>query len=174
MRGPTTTPASIACFSPKTGPPMSRTVVKPRISVSVASSPAMRLLKPTSPLIDCAGVGRTSIACQWASISPGISVRPPPAIRVAPSAAIGAVEIVAIRLPRTSTLDGSRERRAPAVEDAHVLEEDVLRASPAPDRASITTAARVHWKPRGIGNAPLGSQRPPSILRWRWAIACGP
>ena len=86
---------------------MSRTVVKPRISVSVASSPATRLLKPTSPLIDCAGVGRTSIACQWASISPGISVRPPPSIRVAPSAAIGSVEIAAMTFPWTSTFDGA-------------------------------------------------------------------
>jgi hypothetical protein len=34
------TPESIAVFSPNTGPPTSRTVVKPRISVSVASTPA--------------------------------------------------------------------------------------------------------------------------------------
>ena len=44
MRGPATTPSSIACLSPNAGPPMSRTVVKPRISVSVASAPATRLL----------------------------------------------------------------------------------------------------------------------------------
>ena len=108
MRGPATTPASIACFSPKTGPPMSRTVVKPRIRVSVASAPAMRLLKPMSPWIDSAGVGRTSIACQWASMSPGISVPPAPSITVAPgSAAIVSGLIRSISRSRTSTLTGA-------------------------------------------------------------------
>lgn len=34
----------MACFSPNEGPPMSRTVVKPRISVAVASLAASRLL----------------------------------------------------------------------------------------------------------------------------------
>jgi hypothetical protein len=44
MRGPGTIPSSIACFRPNIGPPTSRTVVKPRISVSVASAPAAILL----------------------------------------------------------------------------------------------------------------------------------
>ena len=48
------------------------------------------------------------MACQWLSIRPGISVRPPPAITVAPaSAAIGAVEMRSMTLPRTSTLEGA-------------------------------------------------------------------
>ena len=116
----------MACFSPNTGPPMSRTVVKPRISVSVASAPATRVVKPTSPVITSTGVGRTRNACQWASISPGISVRPPPAMRVAPSAAMGSGEMAAIALPWTSTLDGSESAGRAAVEDADVLEEHVL------------------------------------------------
>ena len=105
MRGPTTMPMSMACFRPQTGPPRSRTVVKPRISVSVASAPASRLMKPTSPMIAATGVGRTSMVCQWASMSPGIRVRPLPAMTVtAGPAAIGAEEMRSIRLPRTSTL----------------------------------------------------------------------
>ena len=44
MRGPATRPSSMARFRGKEGPPMSRTVVKPRISVSVASTPATRLV----------------------------------------------------------------------------------------------------------------------------------
>ena len=51
IRGPTMTPKSMELFSPNTGPPTSRTVVKPRISVSVASTPAEILLYPTSPAI---------------------------------------------------------------------------------------------------------------------------
>ena len=47
------------------------------------------------------------MACQWASISPGISVRPLPAITVTPgSAAIGSVEMRSMILPLISTLDG--------------------------------------------------------------------
>ena len=57
MRGPSMMPWSIARFRPNAGPPTSRTVVKPRISVSVASSPAARLAKPMS-LIASAGRGR--------------------------------------------------------------------------------------------------------------------
>src|SRR5262249_35063266 len=71
---------TLVAFSPNTGPPTSRTVVKPRISVSVASTPATILLYPTSPTIAWAGFARISIACQCMSIRPGISVRPPPSI----------------------------------------------------------------------------------------------
>src|SRR6266403_307828 len=107
MRGPTINPVSMAVFSPNTGPPTSRTVVKPRISVSVASTLAAILLYPTSPTIAWAGFGRISIACQCASIRPGISVSPPPAITVVPgSASIGAVEMRSKTLPLMRTLDG--------------------------------------------------------------------
>ncbi len=54
--------------------------------------------------------GRTSSVCQCASISPGISVRPPPSITMLPTAGstgIGAREMRSIRLPRTSTFDGA-------------------------------------------------------------------
>src|ERR1700732_1843352 len=109
MRGPLTTPSSMARLSPNTGPPTSRTVVKPRIRVSVASSPATRLLKPTSP-VACNGVGRASIACQCMSISPGVSVRPPPSMIVVVASRqieIGPREILSISLPRTNTFVGS-------------------------------------------------------------------
>ena len=40
MRGPGTVPSSMARLSPKTGPPMSRTDVTPRISMFLASAVA--------------------------------------------------------------------------------------------------------------------------------------
>ena len=50
-------------------------------------------------------MGRTSIACQCMSISPGISVRPSPGMVLvsARSAAIGSREIFSILFPRTRT-----------------------------------------------------------------------
>src|SRR5262245_30029290 len=110
MRGPTTVPSSMARLSPNAGPPTSRTVVNPRISVSVASAPATRLRWPMSPASRSAGVVRTSIVCQCMSISPGISVRPPPSMRTVSarrSVGTGAAEIFSILLPRTWTLEGA-------------------------------------------------------------------
>src|SRR5215510_14448135 len=58
--------------------------------------------------MESTAVGRISIACQWTSISPGISVRPFPAIMVTlGSAAIGSVEMRSMILPLTRTLDGA-------------------------------------------------------------------
>jgi len=51
IRGPAMIPESMALFSPNTGPPTSRTVMKPHIRVSVASTAAAILLYPTSPAI---------------------------------------------------------------------------------------------------------------------------
>ena len=106
MRGPGSTWWSMARLRPNAGPPMSRTVVKPRNNVAVASAPASRLRWPTSPVRSAAGVGRTSIVCQCMSISPGMSVRPPPAtVRVLAmeSVGIGSREILSIVFPRTRT-----------------------------------------------------------------------
>src|SRR5215813_3000136 len=58
--------------------------------------------------MESTAVGRISIACQWTSISPGISVRPFPAIMVTlGSAAIGSVEMRSMILPLIRTLDGA-------------------------------------------------------------------
>ena len=56
-----------------------------------------------SPMSSAAGVGRTSIVCQWLSISPGISVRPPPSITVALPGTAMSLPIFAILLPTTRT-----------------------------------------------------------------------
>src|SRR5262245_16465947 len=109
MRGPAVIPSSIARLRPKDGPPTSRTVVNPRISVSVASAPATRFAYPTSHTPTSEWGGRTNIVCQCASISPGIRVRPEPLMMVvAPdlSTGIGVSEIFSILLPRTRTLVG--------------------------------------------------------------------
>ena len=113
MRGPGTSPSSMPRFRPNTGPPMSRTLVKPRISVSSALRTAATLMKPIS-LVNATSCGTVAtIMCTWASISPGISVRPSPAIRVTSLPAvisIGVVEMVVMVLPVTSTLDGADNR----------------------------------------------------------------
>ena len=113
MRGPGTRPASMPRFSPNTGPPRSRMLVKPRISMSLAALTAATLTKPMSPVSTATCGTVANMMCVWASIRPGISVRPPPAIRVtvAPAgAAIGAVEIALMTLPTTSTFDGADSR----------------------------------------------------------------
>jgi hypothetical protein len=51
--------------------------------------------------------------CTWLSISPGISVRPPPAMRVSAATAggrIGAADIAWILLPTTSTFEAADSR----------------------------------------------------------------
>jgi hypothetical protein len=75
MCGPSTMPWSIAVFRAKDGPPASRTVVKPRISVAPASRPAIR--RAGSWVSAATWVAATSVACQWQSMSPGITARPP-------------------------------------------------------------------------------------------------
>src|SRR5690242_9596109 len=57
-----------------------------------------------------AGVARTSVACQCASIKPGISTRPPPAmiwVSARRSVGIESVEIFSMMLPLIRTLDGA-------------------------------------------------------------------
>ena len=50
------------------------------------------------------------MVCQWASMSPGMSTRPPPGMTVAPASAPGGIEpaeaMRSILLPRTRTSDG--------------------------------------------------------------------
>lgn len=110
MRGPLTRPSSMARLSPKVGPLRSRTLVKPRISMSAATLPASRLRYPISAVIST-GIGAAAVVrCTCASIRPGIRVRPPPSmVRVSArrSTGIGLVDILSILLPRTSTLDGA-------------------------------------------------------------------
>ena len=113
MRGPATTPASMACLSPNTGPPRSRTLVNPRKSMSVAALPAAMWMNPMSPTrtVNCGT--EVNIRWTWASIRPGISVRPPPWIRVTDvpaGGAIGPLPMAWMMLPTTSTLDGADSR----------------------------------------------------------------
>ncbi len=73
-----------------------------------------------------AGVGRTSIACQCASMRPGMSVRPPPSMIFAealPSIEIGSLEMMSIVLPRIENVRVLAQRVALAVEDANVLKQ---------------------------------------------------
>ena len=110
MRGPGTSPILIPFCNPNTGPPRSRTLVKPRSSISLAALTAATLMKPASLLIITMGGSVASMRCVWASIRPGISVRPSPLIRVTSipaGEAMGPVEIARMVLPATNTLLGS-------------------------------------------------------------------
>ena len=77
IRGAAISPASAASFSPRSSPPASRIVVKPRRSIpsriALASMPirvsGRWFIEPMSIFVIAAWT--------WASMSPGISVRPP-------------------------------------------------------------------------------------------------
>lgn len=61
-----------------------------------------------SAVIAVASVGATIIACQWASMSPGINTRPSPAMTVTGnfgSIVMSAVDTIVMTLPMTSTFD---------------------------------------------------------------------
>jgi hypothetical protein len=75
-------------LSPKTRPPRSRIDVKPRISMSLAAFTAATLTKPMSPVNTCACGRVENMTCVCASIRPGFSLRPPPAMRVTAESAI--------------------------------------------------------------------------------------
>src|SRR6185437_1575322 len=96
------TPASIACLKVKTGPPTSRSVVKPRSSVRSASAVDAAKTKPGSaPISTAIGTAAYSV-CQCASIMPGIRTRPAQSMTVAPAGgALLVVSTDAIRLPST-------------------------------------------------------------------------
>ena len=125
MRGPLTMPSSMARLRPNTGPPTSRTVVKPRIRVSVASAPASEIVvadvterlcrshphQHRVPMrVDQARHQRASAAVDDACVGPTVDrdrLRRDALDHVAADQHIG----------------GRRERRALAIEDAHVLEQ---------------------------------------------------
>lgn len=94
----------MARLRPKEGPARSRMLVKPRSRVLRASSAAARLMKPTSAVMRSIIESGAIIACQCASMRPGISVRPPPSSTSTPSrTGIAASSIAAILLPWTRT-----------------------------------------------------------------------
>ena len=80
MRGPLMAPSSIARLSPNTGPPMSRTVVKPRIKVASACRAAIIWRYEGLAVVSSGMAVAAMNECQCASMSPGINTRPPAAI----------------------------------------------------------------------------------------------
>jgi hypothetical protein len=109
----------MACFRPNAGPPRSRKVVKPRISVRSASAAAASRMYPTSAA-SRAEIGRpANIVCQCASIMPGMSVRPPQSMTRDPAggvkSSVGSAFIrpasTSRRRPPCSALDLPSKRR---------------------------------------------------------------
>ncbi|MNP12224.1 hypothetical protein D3C76_1044490 [compost metagenome] len=108
IRGPLINPMSIPFLRPNTGPPRSRALVKPRISMSLAALVAATVVKVTS-LVSTAICGRVAnIRWVWASMRPGIRVLPWPSIRcTSPSTLMPPWLILVIRLPSTRTEEGA-------------------------------------------------------------------
>jgi hypothetical protein len=102
-RGPRKCPCSTAAFIPQSAPPVSRSVVNPRRSIAaIATDPfAASSVSGTSD----SSRTFTSVSTMWmcASISPGISVRPPRSTRRALSDAIGRSDTSRTVSPSTST-----------------------------------------------------------------------
>ena len=110
MRGPLMVPSSIARLSPNTGPPRSRTVVKPRINVASACRVAKICRYDGSAVVSSGMAVAAMNECQCASIRPGISTRPPAAITrmsAFASTAIGVTDMRSMMLPLTRTLEGA-------------------------------------------------------------------
>ncbi len=76
-RGPAIAPSSTACFNPQSAPPVSRTVVNPRASMSrmLAAARAVPSVNGTASRFRV--LTAVSMTCTWLSISPGITTRPP-------------------------------------------------------------------------------------------------
>ncbi len=120
MRGPGTTPRSIAIFTPKAGPPTSRTVVNPRWSVAPASRPAIRCTNPISCVSAACWLTATSVACQCASISPGITAPPRQSIRSASCGPCADRQEAGDPIPLHQDLDPFPHREGLAIEEAEV------------------------------------------------------
>lgn len=139
MRGPGITSRSIASSRPKAAPPTSRTVVKPRSRQASASCPATRWMKPTSAVSAVTMSTPTRVACQWQSISPGITARPPQERR---SASAGPWPRGSRAATRPSSTRMSRPSR-------------IARVSPSNSRRSVSSSGR-----RGARAAPSRGARP--------------
>ena len=102
-RGPGRSPPSTAALMPQSAPPVSRTVVKPRSIMPRISGAARAVMSVSGMCSRFRMFTSLRYTCTWQSISPGMSVRPPPSITVAPAALIGRSETSRISSPSTST-----------------------------------------------------------------------
>src|SRR5258708_11833056 len=117
--GPVICSVSIAVLMPQSAPPVSRTVVKPRSSMARNRVAA----RAVTSVIGIASRKRTLtslwMACTWQSISPGINVRWPQSMTLAPAALIGvslnsltvSPSISSSYPPRSSPNDGSSKSK---------------------------------------------------------------
>ena len=129
-------------------------VVKPRISVRSASAPAASMMKPTSA-VRRAEIGRPAkIACQCASIRPGMSVRPPQSMASAPAGGEkSSVASVLIRPPST-------RRRSPPL-SALDLPSNSRKFEKTTGRAPSAACALARGeKPREARDAPTPAMKP--------------
>ena len=88
-RGPCTAPIACASTRPRSAPPTSRTVVKPRASIAPMICPARSAASDDGCAALAAKSAIDATTCTCASIRPGISTRPPRSIRVAAADTIG-------------------------------------------------------------------------------------
>ncbi len=102
-RGPATTPAACASTRPRSAPPTSRTVVKPRISIAPMICPARSAASDEGCAAFAPRSAMAATTWTWASIRPGISTRPPRSTRSAAALEIGRSDTSRIMPPSTST-----------------------------------------------------------------------
>ncbi len=102
-RGPGMSACSSAVFMPQSAPPVSRTVVKPRLSMASISRAARAVISVSGTASRKRMFTSLSITCTWLSIRPGISVRPPQSITAAPADLIGLSDVSLTVSPSTSS-----------------------------------------------------------------------
>ena len=152
-------------FMPVCMPHMSRTVVNPMLRWSRAALAARAPISSqkafSSPSTPAPAI---MLKCTCESIRPGISVRPPPSIRVAcaPAPAAAFLPIALIRLSSTSTLGLTTELVGQAVENANVLEQGLARWH------VLSDEARRQGQNEGDQRHPYSSSLHDFLLRLLW------
>ncbi len=168
-RGPTNRSCSTASRRPRSAPPASRTVVKPRSSMPRMILDAAAAMKEggNTRLAARPELTRTALTWTWQSIRPGITVRPPRSMIVAPCAGRAASDNSEIR-PSAIRTDRAVEivpslgsSRAQFVSRVAVIGRrpsisTQSRAGPAPSRLSdpLRSLAHLIWQRNMAGSPP--------------------
>ena len=122
-RGPGRSPPSTAALMPQSAPPVSRTVVKPRSIMPRISGAARAVMSVSGMFSRFRMFTSLRYTCTWQSISPGMSVRPPPSITVAPARHDRPVGDLADQLVLDEHLAAAQQSVLGGVEQLHVAEE---------------------------------------------------
>ena len=123
-RGPRNRPCSTAALMPQSAPPVSRSVVKPRISMARIEAEAFADISVSGWSDSRRMFTSVSTTWMWASISPGISVRPPRSMRCARGAGDRAVGDFADDAVLDEDLHAVEQFVAAGIEQSEVVEQE--------------------------------------------------